>query len=193
VLKPNNSHQAILTAAKTLFWKYGIRRVSVEEICKEAGVSKMTFYRLFGNKMDVAKEVLVATMTDSMMKYQAVMQQDIPFTDKINRLIQLKYDGTLDMSQEFFTEIFQTEESNLRDTLKVHRQKGLDAFMTDLKKAQDEGWIKDGIKPEFILYLLNKINEMLLDKNLLSIYTSTHEAIMALTNFFFYGIIQKRA
>ena len=64
--------------------------------------------------------------------------------------------------------------------------------MADLKNAQEQGWIKEGIKPEFILYILNKINDMLLDKNLTAIYTSTHETIMALTNFFFYGIIQKR-
>ncbi|MEQ8688511.1 MAG: TetR/AcrR family transcriptional regulator, partial [Imperialibacter sp.] len=30
----------------------------LDEICQEAGVSKMTFYRLFVNKADVAEKVL---------------------------------------------------------------------------------------------------------------------------------------
>jgi AcrR family transcriptional regulator len=191
-LKSNKSHLSILTTAKSLFWKYGIRRVSVEEICKEAGVSKMTFYRLFSNKVEVAKAVLVTVMNENMDKYRNIMLQDISFTEKINQLIKLKYDGTLEMSQEFFSEVYQTDEMNLRELLVEYQKNGLDAFMADLKNAQEQGWIKEGIKPEFILYILNKINEMLLDKNLTSIYTSTHEAIMALTNFFFYGIIQKR-
>lgn len=191
-MKANKSYQAILVAAKSVFWKYGIRRVSVEEICKEAGVSKMTFYRLFSNKSEVAKEVLIAVMNESMDKYRNIMLQDISFTDKINQLIKLKYDGTLEMSQEFLSEVYQSDEMNMRELLVEYQKNGLDAFMIDLKKAQKEGWIKEGIKPEFILYILNKINDMLLDKSLTAIYTSTHETIMALTNFFFYGIIQKR-
>jgi AcrR family transcriptional regulator len=191
-LKSNKSHLSILTTAKSLFWKHGIRRVSVEEICKEAGVSKMTFYRLFSNKGEVAKAVLVTVMNENMDKYRNIMLQDISFTEKINQLIKLKYDGTLEMSQEFFSEVYQSDEMNMRELLVEYQKNGLDAFMADLKNAQEQGWIKEDIKPEFILYILNKINEMLLDKKLLSIYTSTHETIMALTNFFFYGIIQKR-
>jgi hypothetical protein len=127
-----------------------------------------------------------------MDKYRNIMLQDISFTEKINQLIKLKYDGTLEMSQEFFSEVYQSDEMNMRELLVEYQKNGLDAFMADLKNAQEQGWIKEDIKPEFILYILNKINEMLLDKKLLSIYTSTHETIMALTNFFFYGIIQKR-
>jgi AcrR family transcriptional regulator len=35
----------IASTAEKLFMKFGIRRVSVEEICREASVSKMTFYK----------------------------------------------------------------------------------------------------------------------------------------------------
>ena len=55
----NKSYQAILKAAKTLFWKYGVKRVSVEEVSKEAGVSKMTFYRHFKNKDEVALKIML--------------------------------------------------------------------------------------------------------------------------------------
>ena len=47
--------QAILDAAKSLFWKHGIRRVTIEEICEVAGVSKMTYYKYFSNKTAIAK------------------------------------------------------------------------------------------------------------------------------------------
>ncbi|RKY44359.1 MAG: TetR/AcrR family transcriptional regulator, partial [Candidatus Neomarinimicrobiota bacterium] len=35
----------IVETGKKLFYRYGIKKVSVEEICKEAGVSKATFYK----------------------------------------------------------------------------------------------------------------------------------------------------
>ncbi|MDH5400751.1 MAG: TetR/AcrR family transcriptional regulator, partial [Cyclobacteriaceae bacterium] len=54
----NRKYQAIFETAKELFWKYGIRRVTIEEICKEAGVSKMTFYKFFPNKVALANTIL---------------------------------------------------------------------------------------------------------------------------------------
>ena len=33
----------LLKIARELFWKHGFKRVSIEEICQKASVSKMTF------------------------------------------------------------------------------------------------------------------------------------------------------
>ena len=40
----NKKKQSIIKASRDLFMRYGIKRVTVEEICETAGVSKMTFY-----------------------------------------------------------------------------------------------------------------------------------------------------
>jgi AcrR family transcriptional regulator len=48
----------ILIAAKELFWKHGFKRVSIEEVCREANVSKMTFYKHFKNKIELIKYLL---------------------------------------------------------------------------------------------------------------------------------------
>ena len=48
----------IIQAGRHLFWKYGMKRVSIEEICREAGVSKMTFYKYFANKTALALYIL---------------------------------------------------------------------------------------------------------------------------------------
>ena len=39
--KDNKKFQDIVATAKTLFWKHGIKRVTIEELCKEASASKM--------------------------------------------------------------------------------------------------------------------------------------------------------
>lgn len=48
----NIKQQFILSAGKELFWKHGVKRVTVEEICVQASVSKMTFYKFFMNKRE---------------------------------------------------------------------------------------------------------------------------------------------
>ena len=42
----------ILRTAEDLFMQFGYDRVSVEEICREAKVSKVTFYKLLCNDAD---------------------------------------------------------------------------------------------------------------------------------------------
>ncbi|MBN2410872.1 helix-turn-helix transcriptional regulator, partial [candidate division KSB1 bacterium] len=51
--------------AKELFFKYGIRRVTIEEICKKARVSKMTFYKFFQNKIELAIVMLKKLYDDA--------------------------------------------------------------------------------------------------------------------------------
>ena len=81
--KKSKSYVAILNAAYTLFWKYGIGKVTVEEICTKAEISKMTFYRCFENKNHVARKVLVQIMEKGVLDYRRIMDTDLPFNEKI--------------------------------------------------------------------------------------------------------------
>lgn len=53
----NKKYKALLEAGKKLFCKHGFRRVTIDEICREAGASKMTFYKWFDNKTEFAKTI----------------------------------------------------------------------------------------------------------------------------------------
>lgn len=183
-----NGRQLLLTAGRALFWKYGIRRISVEEVCKSAGVSKMTFYRSFENKEDLAFQVLKGFITEGMDSYRAVMKQDIPFREKIAKVIALKHQQSVDISQEFIQEIYQSTDSVLSAYIEESRKEMLSEIMYDLFMAQQNGWIRRDTKLEFILYMLNSLNDKMMDERFLSMYEDKHDAIMDLTNFFFYGI-----
>ncbi|MBN2348627.1 MAG: TetR/AcrR family transcriptional regulator [Bacteroidales bacterium] len=184
----NKKYQAVVETARTLFWKHGIRRISIEEICKEAGVSKMTFYRFFKNKNELAEQILKNIFEDAMQRYRAIMDQAIPFPEKINQTIVLKHDASMDISQEFLKDVYQGEVSSLKDVMLKYKEASTLEIVNDLKNAQKEGWIRKDIKMEFILYMMNAISENLFDEKLTSIYTDKHDLIMELTNFFFYGI-----
>ena len=85
--KDNKKFQDTVTTAKTLFWKYGIKRVSIEEICKEASLSKMTFYKFFKNKEALAEYLLINVLNEWHDQYRAIMKQKIPFASKITQVI----------------------------------------------------------------------------------------------------------
>ena len=187
--KTESSYQKIVKQAKTLFLKYGIHRVTVQEICKEAAVSKMTFYRMFKNKEDVAEKVLFEISDRNMQSYRDIMKQDIPFPKKIQLILDRKQTASLEFSEEFVKDIFNLKESSLKTHLEEYRQKSKNEILNDLKTAQNNGWIRKDVKLTFILYMINDMDVKLRDDRFLAMYGNIKEAGMELTKFLFYGIM----
>lgn len=55
---PSCARDRIFQAAKKLFYRYGIRGVSVDTIAAEANTTKVTLYRVFASKDDLVVQVL---------------------------------------------------------------------------------------------------------------------------------------
>ena len=55
---PSCARDRIFQAAKSLFYKFGIRGVSVDAIAAEAETTKVTLYRVFASKDDLVVQVL---------------------------------------------------------------------------------------------------------------------------------------
>ncbi len=68
----NSTEQKILTAAHSLFFRFGFKKTSVDEIAAEAGVGKGTIYNYFANKEELFLKL--ATSTHSMVKAQVEME-----------------------------------------------------------------------------------------------------------------------
>jgi AcrR family transcriptional regulator len=185
----NQKYLDILKKSKELFWKFGIKRVSVEEICEEANVSKMTFYKFFANKIDLARVVLDKVMEDALNQYTRLLGEDIPYREKIRKMILLKEEGTENISQEFVKDIYKDRQSELFDYFNKKTASIYSIIINDLRNAQHNGWIRKDIKPEFLLYMFDKMIEMSSDEKLLSYYKNEQELVLEVTNFFFYGIL----
>ena len=54
----NEKHNMILTVARKLFGKYGLRKTTVDEIAREARVGKGTIYNYFKSKEEVFQAVV---------------------------------------------------------------------------------------------------------------------------------------
>lgn len=189
--KKNKSYVAIIDTAKTLFWKYGISKVTVEEICEHANVSKMTFYRNFENKINVAEKVLRQLAEKGLSDYHKIMNAQISFQEKIHSLVQMEHDNSENLSEEFIRDVYGAKDSALKNILEEYQKRTSEALLDDLTKAQQEGELRKDLKINFVIYMINSLNEKLLDKRLTSMYGSTQELVVELTNFVFYGIMPK--
>jgi AcrR family transcriptional regulator len=188
----NPKKQQIVSTARDLFWKFGFRRVSIEEICREANVSKMTFYKHFKNKDELVKYIIDLIIGIAMEKYREIMDSNMPFIQKVEKSILLKMESSNEMSQEFFDDFHKNASPELRDHFNKLVHANLQTIQNDYKEAQKKGDVRPDINPNFILYYLDKILEMAKDENLMKMYKSPSDLINELTRFFFYGILPRK-
>ena len=188
--KEQKSHAALKSSAKTLIWKHGFSRVTVEEICSLAGISKMTFYRHFKNKNELILLILKETFEQGLSEYQSIMDSELAFTEKIRQVVLLKFKDTINLSIELINDIYRKEETELQKCIEEYSVKSTDLFLFDLMQAQKDNFIRKELKPEFIIYMLEDMNTKMMDSRLIEMHSNPQELIMELINFFFYGITQ---
>jgi len=187
----NPKYQDIFKTGKELFWKYGIKRVSIEEICREANVSKMTFYKFFPNKIELAKTIFEFVISDSLLKFEQLVHSNLSFPEKIKEMFILKLEGTKNISIEFITDIYKSPELGLREYAETQQQNSLSIFVDFLKDSQEKGLIRKEIKIDFIIFYMKQMSQMIEDEYLISKYDHPQDLIMESMNFFFYGLLPK--
>ncbi|RNA66929.1 TetR/AcrR family transcriptional regulator [Alteribacter keqinensis] len=91
--------EVILFTAEKLFLSKGVRSITVEEITREAKVSKATFYKYFADKQDIIKHVLEKVFETNFKKLETVVE-----SGKRHKLTYESFMSVFDMDEyeEFF-------------------------------------------------------------------------------------------
>ena len=172
----------IVETAEALFMRHGIKRVTIEEICRKAGVSKMTFYKYFGNKIELLKHIWNKWMEESFDKMDEINAMDIPFPEKIERMYRWKVEFMSKINTEFIEEFLHID---------IGVDKVMQRFMQFIVDAQKRGDIRPEIRPEFIMAVLDKLHELARNDGLMKAYPSFVDFQREVKDFFWYGILAR--
>ncbi|MBU0741115.1 TetR/AcrR family transcriptional regulator [bacterium] len=77
----------IIAAGEPIFERFGFRKTTVGEICREAGVSKRTFYELFSDKADLLMQMLMHVISRSVSKWEEALTSEMTAIEKLERYI----------------------------------------------------------------------------------------------------------
>lgn len=187
--KKTKKFEQLVQTATDLFKQYGIRRVSIEEICRTANVSKMTFYKYFKQKNDIVKYILERMFEDAEKEYHEIMNQGIPYPEKVKQIIKMKLNYNRGMSKQFLAEFLEMAEPELKELVQKKTIRNFKILMDDFIESQKKGEIRKDIQPEFLNFILNHLLNLTLDPKLQAIFATSEALVSELTNFFFYGIL----
>jgi AcrR family transcriptional regulator len=184
----NKKHSDILAAAKELFWKYGFKKVSIEEICREANASKVTFYKFYSNKVEVAKAIIDQMVGGSIDEFKFLIENAATTAELLEGMLKMKKEGVHEISKEFLADFYADITLGLKEYINQKTQEVWAETLSSFKRLQEREIIRKDMNLEFFLYLSQKISSLIEDPYLVSLFPTGEDLIMEITNLFTYGM-----
>lgn len=184
----SKKQSALLSNARTLFWQLGYRKVTIEDVCKHAGVSKMTFYKFYPDKLALAKAVYSMEAEMSLNRFRAIMQSEEAVDKKLEAIITLKSDAVENISQAFLHDFYMDEQLGLKEFVGQITNDSWQDILVLFGEAQQKGEFRKDFNPAFFLFIAQKIGEFITDPYLTRLSGGSREVIMEITRLFTWGI-----
>jgi AcrR family transcriptional regulator len=180
--KHPGKREQIIRTAERLLTRFGSKRVTVEEICREAGASKMTFYKYFSNKIDLVRSIRDEWVEEGFRKFDEINAMDIPYPEKINLMTRWKVEFGARISADFIRELVSIDE-----VIESAKRR----FLGNITDAQKKGEIRSDIDPDFLWLVTEKLHELIKDgswNDVLSDFSQFQEQLRTLI---FYGLLSR--
>ena len=177
-----NKRVALLSTAEELFARHGARRVTVEEVCRCAGVSKMTFYKHFRNKTDLVRQIHDELMERGFAKFDEINAMDVPFEEKIALMGQWKQEYMARLNLGFYHELI-----DVKHSMAEYKRR----YLGNIVQAQQAGEVRGDVDPEFLWLLLERVGQLLSDGSWQTVCPDLGEAQRQLRRVIWYGLLQR--
>lgn len=148
--------EQVIEAARLLFYKYGFKKVSMDEIAREAGVTKKTIYSYFSSKDDLLKYFIQEEILNMKNIVEEIDKKNLDFFDTVSQSIcgLLRYRRDKD-----FLSTITKEAEWLKNPVIIQNLELIDTQIQNyikgkLKKAKDIGniYYKDIDITAFLIY-----------------------------------------
>jgi AcrR family transcriptional regulator len=184
----SKSKRLLLEAGRELFWRYGFRRVSVDEICRSAGVSKMTFYRYFPDKTTLAKTVFSLEVKSGMHDFRLLMKSDKTGAQKIAGMLHLKSKAAKNISRAFLLDFYQHNDTGLREFIEKLSAEAWQETLELMIENQQSGVFRADINLKFLLALSQKLMDMIHDEQLIAVAGGAENMVIELSKLLAFGV-----
>ncbi len=170
----------LIQTGEALFLKHGMRRVTVEEICRQAGVSKPTFYKYFENKAALARRIVEIWVEEALEEIDEIEAAEVTFPGKLKRIMAIKQSLSARPGPEFFEDLI---------PLNIDLSHALLRVRQFLVRAQQEGDIRADVRPEVLMAAFNLLNSMQSDPYIRSLYEDAETLAGDVFKLFHFGVL----
>jgi len=151
--KTLDREQTIAVAVQA-YWGEGVKGVSLNEICRRAGLSKPSLYREFGNEDGLMKAALIAYRQNVLAPVYRMVASDAPFRETLDALVSLVTRGGGDEAMPGGCLLVKMRESygrlgrNVQQEIDQARQEALAIYEDWVIRARARGEFTADMSPQ---------------------------------------------
>jgi AcrR family transcriptional regulator len=172
--------QDIVLAAQKLFSQRGITDVSVTDIAAEAGVSRVTLFKYFGDKESLAKEAMLEWVQRLVGEYEQVLYGELPFHEKLLALLDTRMAGRRRIGDPFIQSAAWGDPQLSALIGQMLSPRILPMILRLIGEGKSAGKIDRGLEDEAILAYLGAFGAMAKDPAYITKGETFHKSIFHL-------------
>ncbi len=181
--------QQIEQKAKELFWKYGFKKVTIEEICKKAAVSRKTFYTFYENKSALVI-FLLQQMTDAKItEYKDIINENSTFSDKLEKMLALKYASSNSFSMEFIDDFIHPDAEDILTFYTKSTQNSMSMIQDFFVEAQKKNEMNPDLDIKFVMLMMQKMLDISSQPDVMAFFPDAETMTRQISQFVIYGVM----
>jgi AcrR family transcriptional regulator len=185
--------EVILKKAKELFFSYGLKSVSMDDLAKQAGISKKTIYQVYADKNELINKIVEDLIHCHHRLLEECRGTAKDAVDEVLKQASRSSDTWAMVNQTFF---FELEKSfpEAWQKLEQHKQKVLlPGIIKNLEKGVDEELYRDDVDVVFTADIrLHQLSSALQPGKFSIRRTNVNQLVEQLTAFYLHGITTEK-
>lgn len=185
--------QKILNKSRQLFYTYGIKNITMDDISKNLGISKKTIYKYYKDKNAIVRSVVEELLSDS-----AISMNEI--TNKSEDVIEEVYTQMHNMGKQvqliklsFFLELEKSYPDLMESIVKYKTEVITEKIKSNLRRGIESGIYRSELDLEEVaLIRLGLIEDSFTNNIFLSAGWHTKDILITLTNFYLHSITNQQ-
>ena len=192
--RQSTKRERILTAAIRL-WRetHNVKKVSLEDIAREAGVSPTTVYNNFGTRDGLVQEVIKHLTREMLDKQWDIVKSGLPIPLKMQSMLSIKM-ATMQGMQTDLIAKFSTDPVVSKYIDEVYLAEMKPMMTAIIEEGKQQGYINPDLPDEVVMLYLDMIKAGgIAYASELQRIASDRRLMTALVRIFYYGLFQKES
>ncbi|HEY1023109.1 MAG TPA: TetR/AcrR family transcriptional regulator [Flavisolibacter sp.] len=185
--------ELILTKARELFFSYGLRSVSMDDLAKLAGISKKTIYQSFEDKAALVNRIVEDLIACHHQLFTTCQAEASDAIDEVFRQSNAPFETWASVTPGFFYELEKFFPEAWKK-LEAHRDTVMKpGIVKNLQRGQAEGLYREEMNLAFIADLrIHQLSNALQPHGSTSLKVSVSQFMKELTIFYLHGITTEK-
>ncbi|MEZ4954676.1 MAG: TetR/AcrR family transcriptional regulator [Saprospiraceae bacterium] len=159
----DNISEEIIAKAENLFLKLGIRSVSMDDLCREMGISKKTLYQYFENKDALVKRVIKTHVEREQAEINQFVNNSKDALDELNKIGLTVIRNIEDVSPSTLYDLQKYYRTAFDILMKEQNEFVYTCFFQNIKRGISEGLFRSDINPEIVARIFSSSSFFLVD------------------------------